>query len=387
MRASSLAAASASLAETSRRNSALRRSVSGATSFSMYRRNRVNSSSMRLPNSSNLSICCSPDLPWRFRYYRNAPRVPQGGELALPYQWQYRLDRWKPTLQGFFGGGGNQQPRPKLCPNCGSLVGINATRCHNCGTRLRFSRAAGTGSLGGVFAGPAPVTTALLVANLLMFGVEWMAAAAQGGGGGLSILWGMGGETSYRLGMSAPYGIYVQHQWYRLITAMFLHGGLIHIGFNMMALMQLGPALEELYGSSRYFFLYFFTGAFGFLISSFTGRNSLGASGGLLGLIGAMLAVTTKRGGAYMRELRSRLISSVVLLFVLGFMGMGIDNKAHLAGLASGFVLGKIFADRQPMNVRERQIANALGWLAGIALIVSFAFMILLYRDPLPGQA
>ena len=242
-------------------------------------------------------------------------------------------------------------------------------------------------SLSGVFTGPAPVTTALLVSNLLMFGVEWMALAAHGGGGGLSILWGVGGEASYRLGMSAPYGIYVQHQWYRLITAMFLHGGLIHIGFNMMALMQLGPALEELYGSSRYFFLYIFTGVFGFLASSFTGHYSLGASGGLLGLVGAMLAITTKRGGAYMRELRSRLVSSVVLLFVLGFMGMGIDNWAHGAGLATGFVLGKIFADRQPINVRERQIANALGWLAAIAVIVSFAFMILHYRDPIPGQA
>ena len=306
--------------------------------------------------------------------------------MALPYQWQYRLDRWKAALQGFFGGG-SQQPRPKICPSCGSLVGISATRCHNCGTNLRFSMAAVNRSLSGVFAGPAPITTALLVSNLLMFGVEWMALAAHGGGGGLSILWGVGGEASYRLGMSAPYGIYVQHQWYRLITAMFLHGGLIHIGFNMMALMQLGPALEELYGSSRYFFLYTFTGAFGFLASSFVGHLSLGASGGLLGLVGAMLAITTKRGGAYMRDLRSRLVSSVVLLFVLGFMGMGIDNWAHGAGLASGFVLGKIFADRQPMNVRERQIANALGWLAAIAVIVSFAFMILHYRDPIPGQA
>jgi rhomboid protease GluP len=187
--------------------------------------------------------------------------------------------------------------------------------------------------------------------------------------------------------MSAPYGIYVQHEWYRLITAMFLHGGLLHIGFNMYALMQLGPALEELYGSSRYFFLYIFTGAFGFLVSSIMGSYSLGASGGLLGLVGAMLAVTTKRGGAYMRQLRSQLISSVVFLLVLGFMGMGIDNKAHIAGLASGFVLGKIFPDRQPMNVRERQIANALGWLAGIAVIASFALMILHYRDPLPGRA
>jgi rhomboid protease GluP len=306
--------------------------------------------------------------------------------LALPYQWQYRLDRWRAGLQGFFGGG-NQQPRPKICPSCGSLVGINATRCHQCGTNLRFSMAAVNRSLAGVFTGPAPVTTALLVSNLFMFGVEWMALAAHGGGGGLSILWGVGGEASYRLGMSAPYGIYAQHQWYRLITAMFLHGGLIHIGFNMMALMQLGPALEELYGSSRYFFLYIVTGAFGFLASSFTGHYSLGASGGLLGLVGAMLAITTKRGGAYMRELRSRLVSNVVILFVLGFMGMGMDNWAHGAGLAAGFVLGKIFADRQPMNVREKQIANALGWLAAIAVIASFAFMLLHYRDPIPGQA
>src|SRR5260370_40889340 len=100
-----------------------------------------------------------------------------------------------------------------------------------------------------------------------------------------------------------------------------------------------------------------------------------------------MLAVLAKGGAAYMRELASRLVGSVVILLVLGFMGMGMDNKAHLAGLASGFVIGKIFADRQPMTVRERQIANALGWLAGIAVIASFAVMILHYRAPLPGQS
>jgi rhomboid protease GluP len=152
--------------------------------------------------------------------------------------------------------------------------------------------------------------------------------------------------------------------------------------------MNLGPALEELYGSARYFFLYVMTGAFGFLVSAATGHLSLGASGALLGIVGAMLAVTSKRGGSYMRDLRSRLISSVVILFVIGFLpGIRIDNWAHGAGLASGFVLGKIFADRQPMTVRERQIANALGWIAGIAVIASFAFMILHYRDPLPGQS
>jgi rhomboid protease GluP len=307
--------------------------------------------------------------------------------LPLPYQWQYRLDRWKSTLQRFFGSR-NKQPRPQLCPNCGSLVGINATRCHNCGTNLKFSMAAVNRSLSGVFSGPAPVTTALLVANILMFGVEWMAATAEGGGGGLSILGSMSGLATYRLGASFGPAIFGLHEWYRLITAMFLHGGLIHIGVNMMSLMQLGPALEELYGSARYLFLYVLTGAFGFLVSAATGHFSLGASGALMGIVGAMLAVTSKRGGSYMHDLRSRLITSVVILFAIGFFpGIRIDNWAHGAGLAAGFVLGKIFPDRQPMNPRERQIANALGWIAGIAVIASFALMLLHYRDALPGQA
>jgi len=99
-----------------------------------------------------------------------------------------------------------------------------------------------------------------------------------------------------------------------------------------------------------------------------------------------MLAITSKRGGAYMRDLKSRLITSVVILFVLGFSGMGMDNYAHGAGLASGFVLGKLFADRQPMNSNERRTAYALGWLAGIVVIASFVLMLMHYRDPLPGR-
>jgi rhomboid protease GluP len=298
-----------------------------------------------------------------------------------------RVERWKSTMHGFFGSG-NQQPRPKICPACGALVGISATRCHECGANLRFSLAALSKQLSGIFGEhEAPVTTALLIANILLFGISWMATAAAGGGGGLSILWGMGGETMYRLGVSDWFPMFYGHEWWRLVTAMFLHGGLLHIGFNMMALMQFGPALEELYGSARYLFLYVVTGAFGFLVSAFFGYRSLGASGAILGLVGVMLAITSKRGGAYMRELKSRLITSVVILFVLGFSGMmAMDNYAHGAGLASGFVLGKLFADRQPLNSNERRSAYALGWLAGIVVIASFVLMLMHYRDPLPGR-
>ncbi|HEX8881356.1 MAG TPA: rhomboid family intramembrane serine protease [Candidatus Acidoferrum sp.] len=306
--------------------------------------------------------------------------------MPLPYRWQWRLERWKNTFGGFFGG--EQQPRPKLCPVCGALVGVKATRCHQCGANLRFSLALLSRKLSGLFGdNEAPVTTVLLIANILMFGVSYLALSAAGRGGGLSILWGLGGEAQYRLGMSIPLPyLLATNEWWRLVTAMFLHGGLIHIGFNMMALMQLGPALEELYGSARYFFLYVVTGAFGFLASAAVGHFSIGASGALLGLVGLMLAITSKRGGTYMRELRSRLISSVAILFVLGFMGMGIDNWAHGGGLAAGFLLGKLFADRKPVTAGERRTAYALGWIAGLVSIASFVFMFLHYRDPLPGR-
>jgi rhomboid protease GluP len=313
-------------------------------------------------------------------------RESQGGELALSYEWQRRLERWKSGLRGLFGGGGNNQPRPQICPACGALVGISATRCHVCGTSLRFSLAAFSKKFSGVFGEhEAPVTTVLLIANFVMLGVSWMALAAAGGGGGLSILWGLSGETQYRLGMSIPLQyLIVSNEWWRLVTAMFLHGGLLHIGFNMMALMQFGPAIEELYGSARYLFIYVFTGAFGFLLSAYAGHFALGASGALLGLVGVMLAVTSKRGGAYMRDLRSRLVSSVVILFVLGFSGfMAMDNWAHGGGLAVGFILGKIFADRQPVSAGERRMAYALGWLAGLVVVASFVLMLIHYRDPL----
>ena len=302
--------------------------------------------------------------------------------MALPYRWQWRVERWKNSMRGFFGG--EQQPRPKICPACGALVGISATRCHECGASMRFSLAAVSKGLSRILGDhDAPVTSALLIANFLMLGVSWLAYAAVGKGGGLTILWGLVGEPQYRLGASYGLPIFYANEWWRLVTAMFLHGGLIHIGFNMM---QLGPALEELYGSARYLFLYVVTGAFGFLVSAWFGNFSLGASGALLGLVGVMLAITTKRGGSYMRDLRSRLVSSVVILFILGFSGVGIDNYAHFAGLVAGFGLGKFLADRQPMNSRERRTAYALGWLAGLAVVASFAFMIVHYRDALPWQ-
>lgn len=294
--------------------------------------------------------------------------------MALPYRWQWRVERWKSALRGMFGGGSDQDPRPRLCPACGTLVGTKATRCHECGTSLTFSLAAAGRSLGELFGGEAPVSRVLLVVNLVMFGVSLLATARLSGG--LSLFGGISGTVLNRMGASYLPEI-VQGDWWRLVTAMFLHGGLIHIGFNMMVLMDLGPQLENVYGSPRFLFLYATTGVFSFVVSALMRHFAVGASGALMGLAGLMIAITTRRGGAYMKVLRGRLLAWVASIFVIGFLLPGVDNAAHFGGLAAGFGLGKIFADREPMNSAERNRAYALGWIAGIVVAASFVVMVM----------
>lgn len=302
--------------------------------------------------------------------------------MALPYQWQLRKERLQRAFGGMFGGGGER--RPQLCPACGTLVGINATRCHQCGTNLRFGLSAWSKGLSEFFGGQAPVTTIILIVNVVMFALSLLVTFRTEETGGFSLLFGMGNQALYRLGDSNLGAVLFLHQWWRLITASYLHSGLLHIGFNMMVLVDIGPIVEELYGSPRYLFLYTVTGAAGFALSVFH-HPAVGASASLLGLIGVLIAVTTKRSGAAMQAMRSRLISWVVSIFAIGFLARGmVDNWGHFGGLAAGFLLGKFFADRVPTEPGERKTAYALGWLAGVVTIVSFILMFMQFNDKLP---
>ena len=130
-----------------------------------------------------------------------------------------------------------------------------------------------------------------------------------------------------------------------------------------------------------------FTGICGFALSAVRGHFAAGASAALMGIIGLLLAMNMKRGGALAQAQKSRLISWVAMTFMIGFFpGVRIDNWGHFGGLASGFILGRIIADRQPVTPREKQIAQALGWLAGLVLVTSFVLMFMHYRDPIPGE-
>jgi rhomboid protease GluP len=142
-----------------------------------------------------------------------------------------------------------------------------------------------------------------------------------------------------------------QGDFYRLLTSMFLHIGLIHLLFNSYALFILGQDVERLYGSARFLLIYFLSGLGGSLASFVLGAGgiSAGASGAIFGLIGTEIAyfylhrqTFGQRGQAQLRSLL--MLAGINLVF--GFTIPGINNLAHMGGLVFGAMLGWILAPK-----------------------------------------
>jgi rhomboid protease GluP len=298
--------------------------------------------------------------------------------LSLSPRLRWRLDQIRRKTSSAFMGE-KDPPRPKLCPSCGTLVGATATRCHQCGASLTFSLAAASKSLSRLMPTTSPATYAILALSVLIYVVSLLVTIRMSGslpiGGGIFGLLSLGeinGDILQRLGASLPYPVNIQEPW-RLVTAVFLHASVLHIVFNMWVLMDIGPQIEELYGSARFLFMYVVCGIGGFVLSSGLWHFSVGGSGAIVGLIGVLLALTTGRQSIGMRMLRSQLIRWLIYLAIWGFLVPGVDNSAHIGGLATGFILGKILAERPPATAQERRNAYLLGWIAALAVIASFA--------------
>ena len=298
--------------------------------------------------------------------------------MSVSPRLRWRLDQIRRKTSGAFIGQ-KDPPRPKLCPACGTLVGATATRCHQCGASLTFSLAAASKSLGRLMPATSPATYAILGLSVVIYVVSLLVTIRMSGslpvGGGLFGLLGLGGvngDVLQRLGASLPYPVDIAQPW-RLVTAVFLHASVLHIVFNMWVLMDLGPQIEELYGSARFLFMYVVCGIGGYVLSSAFWHFSVGGSGAIVGLIGVMLALTTGRQSIGMRMLRSQLIRWLIYLAIWGLVVPGIDNYAHAGGLATGFILGKIMTDRPPATPQERKRAYLLGWGAAVAVAGSFA--------------
>ncbi len=227
-------------------------------------------------------------------------------------------------------------PKPRMCPHCRAFIDSQQKTCEYCGNPLpmtaarrliREERMRRAGAQVGF------TTMILLLINAALFAVSWILTLRFTGDSGF--LGGIDGNVLHILGAKFSLSIQLHGEWWRLITANFLHGGLLHLGFNTMSLFNLGPLAEEIFGTSRYLVLYLGSGACGFLASTLWSDSlSIGASASICGLIGAMYGFGRINTNS---QLRSVALRWIIAIGIFGLLFPAIDNAAHLGGLAAGF--------------------------------------------------
>ncbi|HUX66172.1 MAG TPA: rhomboid family intramembrane serine protease [Terriglobales bacterium] len=298
--------------------------------------------------------------------------------MPLSPKWRFKLNQLRNRWEGWKAGARQTEQalttEQKMCPSCRALVPRGKATCPYCGQRLKVFGTGPTGKLvRRALPGEVPVTGVLILANLVMFVVEY----AAGGTSMLAhLMSGPSMAATVRLGMSLPLSYELAtHQYWRWVTACFLHGGLLHIGLNMFALYQIGPMVESLYGGAKFFTLYMLTGIFGYVVSGYFGNASLGASGAIFGLLGLMIAYGVRRSHtAAGQQLRGMAVSWAVFAVAMSFMP-GIDIFAHLGGLASGFGLGMVVGDDPPLTEQQIRTWGLIRWAMIAVVAASFYLM------------
>jgi rhomboid protease GluP len=214
------------------------------------------------------------------------------------------------------------------------------------------------------------ITYALIAANLVMFGVE-LAAGADA----------MNPDSKVMLRLGADYGpLTLGGQWWRLVSSMFLHFGVLHLGMNMLVLYQ-GRIVEVIYGRAGFVAIYLAAGLLGGIASLAHASTTIsaGASGAVFGVFGAFGAFIVLRRGqldpAFVQRTGRSLIAFIAINLYIGLSTPGIDISAHIGGLVAGFVAGVVLlagkrADTQRTARSIAIIAATLVVTAGALLVM-----------------
>jgi membrane associated rhomboid family serine protease len=261
----------------------------------------------------------------------------------------------------------------RVCPHCRQLNGASEVRCFRCGRRLpgKFHDAV-TRLTSDVLGSEAPVTRLLLALELLVFALcvlldrrfpLWFSDAFRG-------------STLVRLGaLGGPLG---GEEPFRLLSAVFLHANVLHVGMNMMMFVDLGRKLEAEIGGARAALLFILSGVLGFVASELwygpMGPLTVGASGGVFGQIGAVVGILyARRDPEWRRALVRNLVFAALLAFVFS-----VNTAAHLGGFVAGIVCGFLLHEER----RRFDWGRTMTALAVLAVVGSVASVGLSSRSP-----
>jgi len=267
------------------------------------------------------------------------------------------------------------RPSSTLCPSCGQLVGVKDEQCLNCGRRNP-----GMWGFAHLLRGARDDTA---FAQLVMWvcGALYLASLAADlegvrSGGMLSFL-SPSIESLFMFGASGAVPIFGFGRWWTVLSAAWLHGGVLHILFNMYWVRNLVVPTAHLYGTGRAVIIYTVSGVTGFVASSAAGALpflpsflrgagfTVGASASILGLLGALLYYGRRSGSS---QVTQQAKSLVLFLLILGFIMPGVDNWAHLGGLAGGYLVAKWLDPLKPEH--GNHLLMALGCLAASFLAI-----------------
>jgi len=265
-----------------------------------------------------------------------------------------------------------------ICPGCGKLIGVDEERCPFCGA-WRPGFYGMTPRLQRLFGRKldlnAVITGACVTLYVVALAIQPSAIFhPPGGGGGLGLLFNIlspGTRALYQLGMTGGIA-WQQGWWWTIFSAIYLHGGLLHIFFNLMWVRQLGPNVTEVYGPGRAFVIFTVAGATGFLASNLlSGAPTIGASGSIFGLLAALIVYGRRRG---ISTLSAQLWQWAIVLFVMGFFMSGVNNWAHLGGFGGGWLaaMAMRFDDEKRETPMVQVLALVLLAVTAFAVVMSF---------------
>ena len=265
----------------------------------------------------------------------------------------------------------NQSPQSILCPNCGKLISSDEPRCPYCATRnpgSRFKRNLWTSGL----KNPAQFVRTVIYINIGMYVISLLLNPTLTSFSMNPLTFLAPDNTSLLLlGATGTVPIDRFHRWWSLLSANYLHGGILHIFFNMVAFRQLAPFIIREYGTYRMVIIYTVGGVVGFAVSYLAGvMFTIGASAAVCSLIGATLYYGKSRGGLYGQTIYRQVGGWVVALFLFGFLVPGINNWGHGGGILAGAFLGFLLGYQE--RVKERLPHKTI---AGICVILTVAVL------------
>ena len=189
------------------------------------------------------------------------------------------------------------------------------------------------------------------------------------------------GKTLYYFGSMFAPDVHAG-QWWRLVTAGFLHGSLLHILMNSWVLFDLGAQVEEMYGASRMLVIYFVSNVVGFFASYLMWRQgpSVGASAALCGLIGAMIALGVRDRSGFGASIRAVYIRWLIYILLFSFLP-GVDMAAHVGGLAGGFAVAYLAGEPRYEGSATEKLSRISSWCCILLTAVSFLKMYLWFSQ------